>query len=110
MSSFKVKSVLEAVIARYRKTPFAVYTAEPDFRRVEQFGTPESPADFCQVQAQVLERFVEDGTDAVYIAISGDDGFSHFGADLVVYADGRSRVTGAPREFRGGVPTDVSDT
>jgi hypothetical protein len=76
---------------------------------VEEVGTPDNSAagQYCQVEAELLDRFTEGGVEVLHIPVTAGDGYRQFGTDLFVYKSGRVRWDRKIYELIDGVPKSV---
>ena len=106
MHSEELKKLLCNAALRVAGCTFARLSALGPDPWVEEFGSPDDAqaGDYCQIEAELLDRFTEAGAEVLHVAVTASDGRREFGTDVFVYSDGRSRWDRKVYEFVDGVP------
>jgi len=98
-------SHLNDAVDRYSKLPFEKWGPSHGESKFEEIGTPsENHNNYCQIEVELLDRFIEDEVEALHIPIFARDEYRVFGTDLFIYEDGRIRWNKVIYEFIGGIP------
>ena|SRR3990167_6149144 len=106
MHTEELKRLLCKAATRVADCTFARLSALGSDPWVEEFGSPDDTqtGDFCQIEAELLDRFTEAGAEVLHVPVTASDGQREFGTDVFVYSDGRSRWDRKVYEFVDGVP------
>lgn len=111
MQTDRIKNLLHNAAIKYAEFPFEHFSNLNEKHLFEEFGLPgENPeADYCQIEICLLDRFVENGIEVLFVPITASDGYREFGVNLFFYQDGRVRWDERLYEFLDGVPYPVDD-
>lgn len=71
-----------------------------------EVGDPNdhSPEGYCQLEAELLDTFVEEGMQALHLPVTADATNRTLGADVFVGEDGQATWNGQVHEFIDGGP------
>lgn len=75
----------------------------------EEVGVPADLAtgSYCQIEAELLDRFVEDGFDTLHITVTASDCARELGTVFFVRQNGQVHWDRKTYQFVGGVPQPV---
>lgn len=75
----------------------------------EEVGVPAMLAtgSYCQIEAALLDRFVEDGFDTLHMTVFASDCAQKLGTDFLVRQDGQVHWDRKVYRFVGGVPQET---
>lgn len=98
---------LRNVAESYTTLPFDQVSNISESHVFEEVGRPGSGEDYCQIEVEVLDRFMEKDVQVLHLSIVARDEHHEFGVDLFFYSDGRVRWDRVVYEFRTGVPYPI---
>ena len=103
------QDILLDAAARIANWPFERLEQLAHEQWVEEKGSPGDTASghYCQIEAELLDRFTEDGVEVLHIPVTVGDGYQQFGTDLFIYRSGRVRWDRKIVEFINGLPRPV---
>lgn len=111
MNTDRLEALLRDAVTRYARLPFDRFSSLGTEHWFEETGSPTGDRDssYCQIEVELLDRFVEGGVEVLHIPVIARDEFRELGADLFVYRDGRIRWDKRICEFVDGVPHAIDD-
>ncbi len=101
---------LRDALQRYAGQPYSRFADLNDEVIHEESGTPSSTpnGDYCHVEIEVLQRWMEGEKEVLHVPVTVDDGFLTFGGDLHFRSDGSVTIGDDLVEFVDGVPRPVA--
>ena len=84
MQTDRIVTLLRNAIARFEAQPFDWFACLREEHFFEELGKPGSDGDYCQIELEVLDRFMDKDVEVLHLLGIARDEKREFGADLFV--------------------------